>query len=117
MTGNRLFVLNDQYADGKERNQSEEEETFLQKDSNNVSVNVNVDSHRESVENVDSDIDTKNLDRGRWSNKVQFFLAIMGYTVGIGSVWRFPIICRLVSVIHFILCNMCVILYLFGIQF
>lgn len=32
--------------------------------------------------------------RGEWANKVQFFLAIMGYTIGIGSVWRFPIICR-----------------------
>lgn len=33
-------------------------------------------------------------ERGVWSNKLQFFLAIMGYTIGIGSVWRFPIICR-----------------------
>ncbi|XP_060576112.1 sodium- and chloride-dependent betaine transporter-like [Ruditapes philippinarum] len=32
-------------------------------------------------------------DRGVWSNKMEFFLAIMGYTIGIGSVWRFPIIC------------------------
>ena len=34
------------------------------------------------------------IERGVWSNKLQFFLAIMGYTIGIGSVWRFPIICR-----------------------
>ncbi|KAL4232818.1 hypothetical protein ACF0H5_007504 [Mactra antiquata] len=32
-------------------------------------------------------------ERGVWANKLEFFLAIMGYTVGIGSVWRFPIIC------------------------
>ena len=34
-----------------------------------------------------------NEERGEWGNKIEFFLAIMGYTVGIGSVWRFPIIC------------------------
>lgn len=33
-------------------------------------------------------------DRGVWANKLEFFLAIVGYTVGISSVWRFPIICR-----------------------
>ena len=33
-------------------------------------------------------------ERGVWANKLEFFLAIMGYTIGIGSVWRFPIICR-----------------------
>lgn len=32
--------------------------------------------------------------RGSWGNKLEFFLAIMGYTVGVGSIWRFPIICR-----------------------
>ena len=34
-----------------------------------------------------------NKERGEWGNKIEFFLAIMGYTVGIGSVWRFPITC------------------------
>ena len=34
-----------------------------------------------------------NKERGVWGNKIEFFLAIMGYTVGIGSVWRFPITC------------------------
>ena len=34
-----------------------------------------------------------NEKRGTWGHKIEFFLAIMGYTVGIGSVWRFPITC------------------------
>ena len=34
-----------------------------------------------------------NKERGQWGSKIEFFLAIMGYTVGIGSVWRFPITC------------------------
>ena len=33
-------------------------------------------------------------DRGLWGNKCEFFLAIMGYTVGLGTVWRFPYLCR-----------------------
>ena len=37
---------------------------------------------------------TRTKDRGLWANKLEFFLAITGYTVGLGSIWRFPIICR-----------------------
>jgi hypothetical protein len=48
-------------------------------------------------------------DRGVWSNKMEFFLAIMGYTIGIGSVWRFPIICRYSVVILFL----CLVILLF----
>ena len=28
--------------------------------------------------------------RGGWGNKLEFFLAIVGYAVGLGNVWRFP---------------------------
>ncbi|KAK6037673.1 hypothetical protein COOONC_24822, partial [Cooperia oncophora] len=28
--------------------------------------------------------------RGHWSNEVEFLLAVVGLTVGLGSVWRFP---------------------------
>ena len=31
--------------------------------------------------------------RGQWSGRFEFLLAIIGYTVGVGSIWRFPIIC------------------------
>ena len=31
--------------------------------------------------------------RDTWSNRVEFLLAIIGFTVGIGSIWRFPILC------------------------
>ncbi|KAK9881778.1 hypothetical protein WA026_017296 [Henosepilachna vigintioctopunctata] len=31
--------------------------------------------------------------RYQWSNKLQFVLACVGYSVGLGSVWRFPYLC------------------------
>ena len=32
-------------------------------------------------------------ERGQWGGRFEFLLAIIGYTVGTGSIWRFPIIC------------------------
>lgn len=29
----------------------------------------------------------------QWANKLQFVLACIGYSVGIGSIWRFPYLC------------------------
>lgn len=31
--------------------------------------------------------------RPHWANKVQFVLACIGYSVGLGNVWRFPYLC------------------------
>lgn len=31
--------------------------------------------------------------RAHWENKVQFVLACIGYSVGLGNVWRFPYLC------------------------
>ena len=42
----------------------------------------------------DVSIEIEEDDRGLWGNKCEFFLAIMGYTVGLGTVWRFPYLCR-----------------------
>ena len=35
----------------------------------------------------DGGVETK---RDTWDNKVQYLLAVIGFAVGLGNVWRFP---------------------------
>lgn len=32
-------------------------------------------------------------ERGQWSNKAEFLLAVAGNIIGVGNVWRFPYLC------------------------
>ena len=54
------------------------------------------DSNSISSENSDVKCETdiiQKSERGQWGGRFEFLLAIIGYTVGVGSIWRFPIIC------------------------
>ena len=48
-------------------------------------------------EDVSSDSETTikrhEPDRGNWENPIEFFLTCLGYTVGLGAIWRFPYLC------------------------
>ncbi|KAJ8382765.1 hypothetical protein SKAU_G00035430 [Synaphobranchus kaupii] len=42
---------------------------------------------------VPPQVDEKIMDRGQWSNKLEFVLSVAGGIVGLGNVWRFPYLC------------------------
>ena len=48
-----------------------------------------------SLEREDDNVSESGSDvsRDHWGSRCEFLLAIVGYTVGIGSIWRFPIKC------------------------
>lgn len=48
-----------------------------------------------SYDDVDGDDhgDYRQPRRPHWANKMEFVLACIGYSVGLGNVWRFPYLC------------------------
>lgn len=40
-------------------------------------------------------------ERAAWSGKMQFFLSIIGYSVGLGNIWRFPYLCQQVRSLEY----------------
>lgn len=51
-------------------------------------------SHPESNSNSGTvNTKAKPKERGQWSSKVEFLLAVAGQIIGLGNVWRFPYLC------------------------
>ncbi|XP_025023509.1 sodium-dependent neutral amino acid transporter SLC6A17-like, partial [Python bivittatus] len=52
---------------------------------------LNVASENWNKQQVGEEADE---DRPAWNNKLQYILAQIGYSVGLGNVWRFPYLCQ-----------------------
>nr|XP_033774327.1 sodium-dependent neutral amino acid transporter SLC6A17 [Geotrypetes seraphini] len=54
-------------------------------------LSVSGETHSKDKE-VEEDSDSE--DRPAWNSKLQYILAQIGYSVGLGNVWRFPYLCQ-----------------------
>lgn len=52
------------------------------------------DKKERDVEEGGSDGEEEEDERPAWNSKLQYILAQVGFSVGLGNVWRFPYLCQ-----------------------
>ena len=75
-------------------------DSIVAQDGNNISRRltktenkVNLESEIQNSEVFAITLNSEAIGRETWSKKIEFLLAVVGFAVDLGNVWRFPYIC------------------------
>lgn len=51
------------------------------------------ENSEEAIRPAEKPLEEAHLDRPSWANKMEYLLAQVGFSVGLGTIWRFPYLC------------------------
>ncbi|XP_058530430.1 orphan sodium- and chloride-dependent neurotransmitter transporter NTT5 isoform X2 [Ochotona princeps] len=51
------------------------------------------ENSEEVIRSAEKPLEEAHLDRPSWANKMEYLLAQVGFSVGLGTIWRFPYLC------------------------
>lgn len=57
-------------------------------------VNHTTESETDGNASEENQEDSSEATRAGWNSKLEYFLAQVGFSVGLGNVWRFPYLCH-----------------------